>query len=247
LAKWPRKRPRDPGGPGSSAATPARQPSSRNRFTLFKRTAGVPHGTLSAPSNGAERRSVPALDTAALTAKTILIACDAPIVGVLKPFAGMADLVCQRAQTVGSNKEATASLEQKARHVADMIGQAVTRGSVVSNDLDEIVRTLDEIALYSDSVELPVTESNGKHNFATNLKHKFGTWISAPQEQDRIRSLDARLDAALNIFNLPSELVKFFHRTDTSIKIAIFSYCAEGLVSTNRIRTSPVWSRMLSV
>jgi hypothetical protein len=52
----------------------------------------------SSPGDRLERRSTLALDIAALVAKTLFIASDAPVIGVLKPFTGLADLACQRFQ-----------------------------------------------------------------------------------------------------------------------------------------------------
>jgi hypothetical protein len=100
VIKWPIKRPREPGKPGSPAELPK---PSRNPFKLFKKRVppqlhDASHDIPSSPGDCPERRSTLALDTAALVAKTLLIASDAPVISVLKPFAGLADFACQRFQ-----------------------------------------------------------------------------------------------------------------------------------------------------
>ncbi|KAJ7675454.1 hypothetical protein B0H17DRAFT_1140224 [Mycena rosella] len=211
LAKWPRKRPREPGGPGTSIKAPVRQPSelSRNRFTLFRKKEVVAQETqpASAPSEQPERRpSRSALDVTAFTAKMLLAACDVPVLNILKPVAGLADLWLQQTQAVRNNKEAAARLERKAAHVADLVIRSVALGSVVGEKLEEILRTLEEIALYSDSIDPTVCISDPKFKFASNSKRKLKSWLLATQEQDRIESLDARLDDALAIFTAATNL-----------------------------------------
>ncbi|KAJ7911583.1 hypothetical protein B0H13DRAFT_2009250 [Mycena leptocephala] len=185
VIKWPRKRPRDPGKPGSTVRAPGQLPKpSRNPFKLFKKLPpqlhDASHDIPSSPGDRPERRSTLALDTAALVAKTLLIASDAPVIGVLKPLTGLADLACQRFQAVCSYKDVIERLENQATQVEVMLNNIAEPGVASDPQFIEIVQVLEEIARFLD-------ES------VTRKRSKLKLWLTAPHEQDRARALSERL------------------------------------------------------
>ncbi|KAJ7912513.1 hypothetical protein B0H13DRAFT_538947 [Mycena leptocephala] len=245
VIKWPIKRPREPGKPGSPAGAPGQLPKpSRNPFKLFKKRVppqlhDASHDIPSSPGDRPERRSTLALDTAALVAKTLLIASDAPAISVLKPFAGLADFACQRFQAVHSYKDTIERLENQATQVAIMLNNIVEPGVALAPQFIEILQVLDEIARFLDSV--------------THKRSKLKLFLAAPHEQDRARALceclrDAvqlgffqavaaldpkrssnrvRPDEQAQDRTVPSsQLGKLVQRIDTTSHIAFFVYRA---------------------
>ncbi|KAJ7912512.1 hypothetical protein B0H13DRAFT_2327237 [Mycena leptocephala] len=255
VIKWPRKRPREPGKPGSPAGAPGQLPKpSWNPFKLFKKRVPLQlhdasHDIPSSPGDCPERRSTLALDTAALVAKTLLIASDAPVVSVLKPFAGLADFACQRFQAVRSYKDAIDGLENQANQVEVMLNNIVEPGVALAPQFIEILQVLDEIALFLDSV--------------TRKRSRLELFLTAPHEQDRARALCDRLRDAVQhgLFQAvialdskrsssrvrpdeqasdtdrtvpSSQLGKLVQRIDTTSHIAFFVYRA-GSLAPSRI------------
>ncbi|KAJ7475071.1 hypothetical protein B0H11DRAFT_2034055 [Mycena galericulata] len=126
-----RKRPRKPGGLDLGSSITPRPPTKsriRNYFRVSKKTPVTPQevseSDTSVPSDaGPKRRSRSGLD--AFVAKILLAASDAPVVSIVKPFAGLFDLSCQTALVVGSNEEALADLERYAEHVGDVLARGI--------------------------------------------------------------------------------------------------------------------------
>ncbi|KAJ7894420.1 hypothetical protein B0H14DRAFT_2683019 [Mycena olivaceomarginata] len=194
VIKWPRKRPREPGRPGSPvgtprAAEPSQFPTRKNRFALFKKRKAA------SQSPPMDRRSLP---LAATVAKILVIACDAPVVSFLKPVAGMLDFGCQKAQAVHSCKEAIQSLEQQAARVADMIQNSLGPEGMMPPQLDGILLILDEMACFLD-------DANSKL-FLGSTKPKLKFWIDAAQVQDRANTLSASLRDAVSVLGAATAL-----------------------------------------
>ncbi|KAJ7747687.1 hypothetical protein DFH07DRAFT_576966 [Mycena maculata] len=184
ILKWPRKRPREPGGPDSSIVKPRAQWRNRLRFKktrIAARDVSTAH---------IERHSTSRLDATAMVAKTLVGVFDAPVISTFKPIVNLFDLFCQGAQAVRQNEEALAELKERAEQVDD-----VFRNKVDTPELDKICQTLYEIARYCDSVEL--TESK---------RRKLHLWFSANQAAEQIRTLRTRLDSAVNVFNLANNM-----------------------------------------
>ncbi|KAJ7911585.1 hypothetical protein B0H13DRAFT_2009256 [Mycena leptocephala] len=193
VIKWSMKRPREPGKPGSPAGAPGQPPKpSRNPLKLFKRRVPLQlpdasHDIPSSPGDRPERRSTLALDTAALVAKTLLIASDAPVISVLKPFTGLADLTFQRFQvsSVRSYKDAIEGLENQATQVEVMLNNIVEPGITLDPQFIEILQVLEEyeIARFLD--------------FVTRKRSRLKLFLTAPHEQDRAKALCDRLRDAV--------------------------------------------------
>ncbi|KAJ7475075.1 hypothetical protein B0H11DRAFT_1324784 [Mycena galericulata] len=226
IVKWPRKRPREPGGLDSTIS-----PHSAWRDRLrFKKHRVVGQGV----SDGSERQPSSGLDAAAFVVEMLGNAFNAPVVNVLQPFVGVARQWCQTAQIVRNNESARATLENEAEHAKGLLCSADAVGNLCS-DLNQLLWVLDDIARFLDQSE--TTESTKRKRWTRKLK----LWLSAPQERDRIRDLRERLGRAMSAIgaaaamtnmanskkitqkNVFSELENFFYRTDTFVRIAFFS------------------------
>ncbi|KAJ7021470.1 hypothetical protein C8F04DRAFT_1140920 [Mycena alexandri] len=189
LVKWPRKRPRDPGGIADDSSTSnqdlSQSPPKHYRF--FKKPVVPQHGQ-SALNNRVEHRSSLALEIASVAAKTLLLASDAPVIGVLKPFAGLADLACQRIQAVRSNKTAMTVLEQQAESVGAIVeAVAMVGGDVHTPEFNKSTQTLSEVAEFLDKGYSPGSK-----------KRRWRLLLSANRDKERMEKLHTRLAAALH-------------------------------------------------
>ncbi|KAJ6558132.1 hypothetical protein B0H19DRAFT_129549 [Mycena capillaripes] len=214
VLKWPRKRPREPGRPGSPVGTPIPDPSQspRKRFTkLFMKRQVAPQlqgasVVQSTPNDRADRRSL-VLDVTALVARTLLIASDAPVVNIAKPFAALFDLACQKvqvnsdtimifirliSQTVHSCKETIERLEKQAAQVAGMINDSLDPAGMIPPQVHDIHSILDEIARFLDATE--------------STKRKLRLWLTAAQEQVRAKVLSERLRDAVSLLGVATAL-----------------------------------------
>ncbi|KAJ6516745.1 hypothetical protein C8R47DRAFT_1088194, partial [Mycena vitilis] len=147
MAKWPRKRPREPGR--TNCETPAAEESSRparRRFQLFFKNRLERHDSSHRPQCTASepcQTQVSALDVATPAAKLLLYVCEAPPLGVLKPLAGLANHTCEMFQAVRSYKEATERLEKQAVQVEHIIDNL---GDPMAPQFMEILQILEEYA-----------------------------------------------------------------------------------------------------
>ncbi|KAJ6558129.1 hypothetical protein B0H19DRAFT_129275 [Mycena capillaripes] len=246
IVKWPRKRPREPGRTGSPIA-PELSPSTgtRKRFRLFKKQVppqGQDVSLVQSVSRAHGQRRASALNVAIPATEILLLACDAPVVSVMKPFVGSAHSACQKLQTARDNKDAMGELELEAISIGKIVDDIAKARGRDSPELGRITQILDEIAGFLSH---------------TSKKRNWRVWLSADKDKDQIKNLQARLTTGFNVLsaatnlsisdeikhleirpdsqspvepinkitpmNLPSELIKIFQRTDTSIRIAIFS------------------------
>ncbi|KAJ7153005.1 hypothetical protein C8R46DRAFT_1121014 [Mycena filopes] len=184
--KWSRKRPRNPGSPGGSSAD--RDPEDENS------------GRPGAGRHRVEHRLTLVPDAAALAAKMLLIACDAPVLSVLKPVAGFSDLICRKLQIVRSYKEALNQLERQAALVVENIIDNL--GDEVSPQSQPI---LHELFLILDEVALSLDDTDAAEAGATRRKFKYSKlklWLTAGHELDRVRDLSYRLRDAVSVLGV---------------------------------------------
>ncbi|KAJ7186843.1 hypothetical protein C8R46DRAFT_1058200, partial [Mycena filopes] len=190
VTKWSRKRPLNPGSPSGSSAD--RDPEDENSGRPGVRRHRVEHRLTLVP------------DAAALAAKMLLIACDAPVLSVLKPVAGFSDLICRKLQIVRSYKEALNQLERQAalvvENIIDNIGDEVSPQS--QPILHELFLILDEVALSLDDADAVVTGATQRKS-----KHsKLRLWLIAGHELDRVRDLSYRLRDAVSVLGVATAL-----------------------------------------
>ncbi|KAJ7902838.1 hypothetical protein B0H14DRAFT_2667834 [Mycena olivaceomarginata] len=199
ITKWPRKRPREPGKPGSSTGAPDSEASGLRKMvsggSLIPQAQDPSgNGTQSAPTNRRNHRSTLALEVASLAAKTLVIASDAPVVSVFKPLAGLADLACQRFQTVHSYKEAIERLEKQAIPIGTLITR-IAEGEVsfsIRPRIDDILQVLEEVDRLLDKTST-ITKPIG------SKRQKLKLWITATRELAEVNALSDRLRDAVYI------------------------------------------------
>ncbi|KAJ7186840.1 hypothetical protein C8R46DRAFT_1058191 [Mycena filopes] len=247
LVKWPRKRPHDPGGIASTGSQHAPLQPRRSKFLkTVRRPVPASHQHSTSSDQSDHHRSTLALDIASLAAKTFLLASDAPVIGVLKPFAGLADFACQRVQAVRNNRTSMAELEQEAASLAGIVEAVASVGwDLHAAELSRSTQTLDDIAEFLDQKSLAVSK-----------KRKWRLWLSATQDKEQIDIFHRRLSTAMQglstvtslsnaqemsklkhdassgaaeavqkitINNFLPEFIRIFERSDTFIKVALFS------------------------
>ncbi|KAJ6516750.1 hypothetical protein C8R47DRAFT_403674 [Mycena vitilis] len=224
VAMWPRKRPRKSGG----------------------LTISVPPASDTDSSTASTGRS--RLDAFTLGAKAVLAACDAPVVGVVKPVAALAVLGCETAQAAMSAKEAEADLAIHAQRMEDTVTERSLDLPSEHQARVHLENALDEIYCYLESK----TESSNTHRVLSRL-------VSAASEMNRLTKMKAQLDDAFMAFKvaavslqldrlqvsmdelhspqnqitlqkLPSEVIAFVHRMDQATRTTtfIFHFCADA-------------------
>lgn len=189
IARWPKKRPRKPGAPDPSV--PARPTSDVTSTT---------------PGLGSPRVSAQAtsrLDTVTLVAKALLAACDVPVVGVfVKPFAGLAVLGCETAQTIISNKDIEEDLAWHAQRVQDAIERSVAMsGDLPSADLQARVHLEDVLTKIHHYLE-------SKKELSSKKRTALRRFVSAARDRDLMIEMKAQLNEARDAFNVAVASVK---------------------------------------
>ncbi|KAF8147767.1 hypothetical protein K438DRAFT_458641 [Mycena galopus ATCC 62051] len=132
-----------------------------------------------------------------LVAEALVVASDAPVVGVLKPFVGLANLACQKFQTVHNYNEAVDRLQEQAIRIQGLITNFAEEGVPlqIRPQVDDIVRILDEVDRVLDKRDLVITQPNRK-------PWKRRLWITAARELDQVSDLRTRLRDALVVLNV---------------------------------------------
>ncbi|KAJ7640451.1 hypothetical protein DFH06DRAFT_627771 [Mycena polygramma] len=195
MAKWPRKRPREPGRTNSESPVAQESPRpARRRFQLFVKKRLETQESSQAQSTTSEpsQTQVSALDVATPASKILLYVCEAPPLGVLKPLAGLANHACEMFQAVRSYKEATERLEKQAVQVEHIINNL---GDPMSPQFMEILHILEEIRCFLDSAD-SVTAKPAR-------RQRLRLWLIAAREQDRARALSERLRDTVSVLIRP--------------------------------------------
>ncbi|KAJ7764852.1 hypothetical protein B0H16DRAFT_1525936 [Mycena metata] len=190
LVKWPRKRPRDPGRTANDSSTGTLEPlqPSPKRSRFSKKLVVPQHAESARVDDRAEHRSSLALDIASVAAETLLLASDAPVIGVLKPFAGLAELVCQRIQTARDNRTSMAELEQEAASVGAIVeAVAMVGGDLYTPEFNKSTQTLSEVAEFLDKSYSPGSK-----------KRRWRLLLSSNRDKERMEKLQSRLAAVLH-------------------------------------------------
>ncbi|KAJ7250001.1 hypothetical protein C8J57DRAFT_1668495 [Mycena rebaudengoi] len=122
-----------------------------------------------------------------LRASTVI--CEAPPLNFLKPIIGIAALICETAKTVKSNRDAAEELAKHAMNVTNCVVDRASKNGVVQGTNEDALNILKG-----------ALEDVHSHLIVLSKRRRAMSWMLAAQEKDRVVSLNAGLDRALNLF-----------------------------------------------
>ncbi|KAJ7021467.1 hypothetical protein C8F04DRAFT_267732 [Mycena alexandri] len=244
--QWARKRPREPGRSPTKASEPSQLPTKRFRF--FKKQQ--PHGIQSSTRGRPDHRLISKLDVATATSEFLLAACEGPFLGMLKVVIAPLHLVCQKLQTVRSNKHDAAQLQTEAMKLGERVDAIANACGADAPELRAAVEVLEEAAGFLNKCRLETTaKPKWKWRWFWSIdedKAKIANLRSGiSEESNRLRDMESQILSPqgrrlvslatsqsfgpcksvdkITPHNMLSEFIKIFERTDTSIRLAFFS------------------------
>ncbi|KAJ7054043.1 hypothetical protein C8F01DRAFT_1374910, partial [Mycena amicta] len=132
-------------------------------------------------------RSEVLLETVSIGVQIATAVCDAPVVNVFKPVAGLVGVINNTAMTVKSNQEAAVALTKHAQDVTNTVLKQGSSGTVPED---------------SDALKLLHGALQESQSFLCALSHRSRrvSWLLASSDKKRFNEINARLDKALAVF-----------------------------------------------
>ncbi|KAJ6632555.1 hypothetical protein B0H10DRAFT_18622 [Mycena sp. CBHHK59/15] len=242
-----RKAPRKPGGSDVECSFSA-------AVTLPKTTPSLASAASSSMIQSLSTRSPPQstgrIETSVLAARALVAVCDAPVLNTVKPIAGLALLICETVKTAKNNDEAVVDLVNYAVNIAELVVQRA-KSYGLDSELGENIQLLEDalhqiyqfldgrfrkrrFAKLRSLISAPREQESIRDLECHLIKtlHLLNTSTSLLTCQ-RVSQCNKNASASdpeesITLRKLPSEVMKFFHRTDTLTRIVIFYYRAEG-------------------
>ncbi|KAJ7899773.1 hypothetical protein B0H13DRAFT_2029438 [Mycena leptocephala] len=143
------------------------------------------------PTLSSASRHESMLEIASLSTRFAGIACDVPVLNVLKPVLGMAALMCETAKTVNSNGAAATALAARARDVTNYVLDRAIELHADGQPTQEAFSTL-KLTLEDIQAFLKVLQ---------NRRKRAGSWLLAVKDKERFAELNSALDGALAVFS----------------------------------------------
>ncbi|KAJ7126097.1 hypothetical protein C8R44DRAFT_119799 [Mycena epipterygia] len=133
------------------------------------------------------------LELASLSTRTAGAICEAPVLNFLKPAVGIAELICDTAKSVKSNRDAALDLAKHASAVTRCIVEraSATDGASIAKD-GEALKIL----------KLALEDVQSYLTFLRDRRRRVISWILANQYKERFAQLNGALDKALSMFSV---------------------------------------------